>query len=89
VALRLYSTDLINEKINFDMSTEVDKKTETSNDIYTVLQVVFGVKMTRLQGMYFSKYVQTLDFGMNTKTREERTKITLNWLKNIYEKSNN
>ena len=65
------------------MSKETNLKTEKSNTLYTVLQVVFGVKMTELQEMYFGKYVQTLEFGMNTKTKEERTEIALNWLNNI------
>ena len=45
-------------------------------------EIVYGVEMTSLENMIFSKYVSNNNIAMNTKTINERTEITLNWLKN-------
>ena len=45
-------------------------------------QIVYGVKMTSLENMAFSKYVSNNNIAMNTKIEKERTHITLNWLNN-------
>ena len=41
---------------------------------------VYGIEMTSLQEIMFSKYLSNNGIAMNTKTKEERTKIVLEWL---------
>ncbi len=43
-------------------------------------QNVYGVEMTELENMIFSKWVSNNGIAMNTKTIEERRKITSDWL---------
>ena len=45
---------------------------------------VFGVKMTSLQEMKFSKYLENNRIAMNTFYKEQRTEIAKKWL-NDYE----
>jgi len=42
---------------------------------------VYGVKMTSLQELIFSKYINNCNIAMNTKTAEERQEIAKKWLK--------
>jgi hypothetical protein len=48
---------------------------------------VYGVELTELENMIFSKWVSNEGISMNTKTEIERKEITLNWL-NKYGNSN-
>jgi hypothetical protein len=48
---------------------------------------VYGVELTELENMIFSKWVSNEGISMNSKTVEERKQITINWL-NEYEKTN-
>ena len=41
---------------------------------------VYGVKMTSLQELIFSKYINNCNIAMNTKTAEERQEIAKKWL---------
>ena len=41
---------------------------------------VFGVKMTSLEQMRFSKYLENNRIAMNTKHKEERKQIAKKWL---------
>ncbi len=41
---------------------------------------VYGVEMTELENMMFSKWVSNNSISMNTKTEYERYEITLAWL---------
>ena len=41
---------------------------------------VFGIKMTSLQEMRFSKYLENNRIAMNTYYKEQRTEIAKNWL---------
>jgi hypothetical protein len=41
---------------------------------------VYGVKMSELENMMFSKYVSNNSIAMNTLPEPERTKITQEWL---------
>lgn len=41
---------------------------------------VFGVEMTSLQEMRFSKYLENNRIAMNTYYKEQRTEIAENWL---------
>jgi len=45
-------------------------------------ETVYGVQMTSLQNMMFSKYVSNNNIAMNTHTEAERTRITQEWLDN-------
>lgn len=47
---------------------------------------VFGIKMTSLEQMRFSKYLENNRIAMNTLYKEERKNITENWL-NEYKKT--
>lgn len=40
----------------------------------------YGVEMTELENMMFSKYVSNNNIAMNTLTESERTKLTQEWL---------
>jgi len=43
---------------------------------------VYGVKMTELENMKFSKYLQSSDVpAPNTLTKEQRFELANNWLK--------
>ena len=48
---------------------------------------VFGITMSSIQEMKFSKYLENNNIAMNTFQKEERTKITRNWLCNHLSKS--
>lgn len=41
---------------------------------------VYGVEMTELENMMFSKWISNEGIAMNTKTEIERKEIALNWL---------
>jgi len=41
----------------------------------------YGVNMSGMQDMMYGQYVQTLDCGMNTKSKKERFDIAEEWLK--------
>jgi len=41
---------------------------------------VYGVKMTSLQELIFSKHINNCNIAMNTKTAEERREIAEKWL---------
>lgn len=41
---------------------------------------VYGVKMTELENMKFSKYISNNNIAMNTQTETERTEIAQEWL---------
>ncbi len=43
-------------------------------------EIVYGVKMTSLQNMMFSKYIANNSIAMNTKSEQERKELTQNWL---------
>lgn len=43
---------------------------------------VYGVKMTSLEEMRFSKYLDNERIAMNTYCKEERVKIAEDWIKN-------
>lgn len=45
---------------------------------------VYGVELTELENMMFSKWVSNEGIAMNTKTEEERMQITSDWL-NTYD----
>lgn len=45
------------------------------------LKDVYGVKMTSLEEIGFSKYLSNNNIAMNTKTADERKAIALNWLR--------
>jgi len=45
------------------------------------IYVVYGVEMTSLQELIFSKYLNNSNIAMNTKTYEERKAIANEWLK--------
>ena len=42
---------------------------------------VFGIKLTSLQNMWFSKYLDNEGIAMNTLQPKERTEVVENWLK--------
>jgi hypothetical protein len=42
---------------------------------------VYGIELTELENMKFSKWVSNEGIAMNTKTEEERKQITSDWLK--------
>lgn len=42
---------------------------------------VYGVQMTSLEDMIFSKYINNQGIAMNTKTEQERKQIVSTWLK--------
>ena len=42
---------------------------------------VYGVVMTELENMMFSKWVSNEGIAMNTKSEDEQTKITSDWMK--------
>lgn len=42
---------------------------------------VYGVQMTSVEEMIFSKYRNNQGIAMNTKTEQERKQIALAWLK--------
>ena len=41
---------------------------------------VYGVEMTSLENLIFSKWISNNSIAMSTKTEQERKQITLNWL---------
>lgn len=41
---------------------------------------VYGLKMSSLEEMMFSKYIRNNGIAMNTKTKDERLAIALEWL---------
>ena len=43
-------------------------------------ETVYGVKMSGLENMIFSKYLSNNNIAMNTVSSDERTKITREWL---------
>ena len=45
---------------------------------------VYGVKMTSLEEMSFSKYLENNRIAMNTIYKEQRTKIAKDWLNGIH-----
>lgn len=57
------------------LNIEVQK--QTIMKIY----VVYGVEMTSLQELIFSKYINNCNIAMNTKTAKERLEIAKKWLK--------
>jgi len=48
----------------------------------TKTEMVYGVKMTSLENMIFSKYLSNNNISMNTKLESDRTQTTLDWLIN-------
>jgi len=42
--------------------------------------VLFGVEMTSLEEMIFSKYLSRCSIAMNTLLAEKRTEVTRKWL---------
>lgn len=52
------------------------------------MENVYGVEMTELENMIFSKWVSNNGIAMNTKTIEERRIITSDWLLNTREQNN-
>jgi len=46
---------------------------------------VYGVEMTELENMMFSKWVLNNSIAMNTKNENERYEITLAWLEKQHE----
>ena len=55
-----------------------DHYIETNNAMKTYF--VYGVKMTSLQELIFSKHINNCNIAMNTKTAEERREIAEKWL---------
>lgn len=49
-------------------------------------EIIYGVQMTSLENMMFSKWISNNGIAMNTKTEDERKQFTINWL-NDYEKN--
>ena len=45
-------------------------------------KTVYGIEMTSWQEILFAKYRKDNQIAMNTLTKEERTELTENWLKN-------
>lgn len=43
---------------------------------------VYGVEMTSLENMAFSKFIANNNIAMNTKTADERERLTAEWLEN-------
>ena len=41
---------------------------------------VYGVEMSEIENMMFSKYVNNNNIAMNTLTEAERKEVTENWL---------
>jgi hypothetical protein len=41
--------------------------------------LIYGVELTELENMKFSKYLSNEGIAMNTKKESERTVITQNW----------
>jgi len=41
---------------------------------------IYGVELTELENMMFSKWISNNGIAMSTKTEEERTHITSEWL---------
>lgn len=50
-------------------------------------QLVYGVQMTSLENMMFSKYMSNNNIAMNTHTDAERTEIAQMWI-NFIRKNN-
>jgi hypothetical protein len=48
---------------------------------------VFGVKMTSLQEMKFSKYLDNNRIAMNTYYKEQRTEIAQEWIDSYLDKN--
>ena len=44
---------------------------------------VYGVQMTSFQEMQFAKYRDINNISMNTKTKEERFNITINFINSL------
>lgn len=44
---------------------------------------IYGVQLTTMQEMLFSKYMSNNGIAMNTKTPEERKRIVTEWLCNL------
>lgn len=51
-------------------------------------KLVYGIEMTSLEEMCFSKYIANNGMAMNTKTKEERYLIAKDWLCRLRSKSN-
>lgn len=47
---------------------------------------VYGLKMSSLEEMMFSKYIRENGIAMNTKTADERLAIALDWLEKFLKK---
>lgn len=66
------------------MQSTLDFSPNSSNTMLAVRAgksvEVYGIEMTSLQEIMFSKYLSNNGIAMNTKTKEERTKIVLEWL---------
>lgn len=45
---------------------------------------VYGVEMTSLQEMKFSKYIENNRIAMNTYYKEQRKQIAKKWLNEVY-----
>jgi hypothetical protein len=45
--------------------------------------IVYGVEMSEIQNMMFSKYCSNHSISMNTKNENERKEFTKNWLINF------
>ena len=45
--------------------------------------IIYGVEMTELENMQFSKWISNNVIAMNTKTEDERYEIALAWLNGI------
>ena len=60
------------------LNIEVQKQTTKIKAMKTYF--VYGVKMTSLQELIFSKHINNCNIAMNTKTAEERLEIAKKWL---------
>lgn len=47
-------------------------------------ETVYGVKMSGLENMIFSKYLSNNNIAMNTVGADERTRITWEWLNSYH-----
>ena len=48
------------------------------------IETVYGVKMSGLEDMIFSKYLSNNNIAMNTVSADERTRIAQEWLNSYY-----
>lgn len=53
------------------------------------MQKIYGVKMTSLQEMQFSKFRNENGIAMNMLTEAERLELTQNWLNNHFPDNSN